>query len=49
MTVCGQVIFISGRCVQVLGHFEAFVERFGRLETKFGHLQLICNDCDESK
>ena len=35
--------------MQVLDHFEAFVERFGRSETKFGHLQLICDDWNELK
>ena len=35
MTVCGQVAFILGRWKQVLDQFEAFVERFGRSETKF--------------
>ena len=49
MTVWERVAFISGRCVQVLDQFEAFVERFGRSETKFAHLQLICDDWNELK
>ena len=49
VTVWGRVAFISGRCVQVLDQFEAFVERIRRSETKFGHLQMIGDDCDELK
>ena len=49
MTVWERVAFISGRCVQVLDQFEVFVERFGRSETRIGHLQLICDNCSELK
>ena len=49
VTVWGHIASILGSYVQVSDQFEAFVERFGRSETKFGHLQLICDDWNELK
>ena len=49
VTVWGQIVPIFRSYVQVLDQFEAFVERFRRSETKFGHLQLICDDWNELK
>ena len=45
----GQVAFISGRCVQVLGQSEAFAGEFGRLGMILRHLLSICDDYGELK
>ena len=47
VNILGQIAFIIESYIRILGQFETFVKRFGRMEANLRHLPLICGDCDE--